>query len=477
MKEIRQLSDSLLAASRLLAPVSRKPALLAFWLTKPPGKRLLLYGGLAVYLVLAYMASQALVDRWHPPEQGTFTTSLMEALDSPLLRQLKERRRSSFRTTLATFWLVGIGLAMIWLLRELPRAIADGASRSAELMRQSAELSTTNPLLADSLSTTARKLRLEPGIETPASDPDAESSTSADASRVEAPAPVPPKPEISKTVAGPPAARPTRYIGPDRRYRIEKAIASGGAGIVYRAEDTVLGRQVALKELLEDVAADPEQAERFKQEARALALLNHPNIMPIYDLLQEKGHFWLVSELLTGGTLGDRIAAGTPMETRECIRVVRGIAVGLAFAHDQGFVHRDIKPANILFAADGSFRITDFGIAKHQSLGVKTSHGLVLGSPGYMSPEQAAGQPVDTRSDLYSLGVTLWQMLTSRLPFEGEPSAVMSQHITQEPAPPSLLNEKVGPGLDRVVMTLLAKRPDDRFQSATDLIDALDKLD
>lgn len=475
MSAVRQFFDSLVTATRLIAPVTRKPALMAFWLSRPPIGRLLLYVGLAIYLAITYAASQTLVDRWHPPEQGTFTTSLMQALDSPLLRELKERRQSSFWKALAAFWSVGIGLVSIWLLRELPRSVAAGETQSADLFRQSAELATTNPLLAASLTTTAKKLSLDPPHAPPASSPEVAPAARAGDADVEAPASAPPQAGLAKTVAGPPAAK-ERYIGPDRRYRIVKPIASGGAGIVYQAEDTVLGRQVALKELLEDVAADPEQAERFRQEARALALLNHPNIMPIYDLLQENGRFWLVSELLTGGTLADRVEHGAPMEPKTCIRIIRGIAAGLAFAHEQGFVHRDIKPANILFAADGSFRITDFGIAKHRALGVKTSHGLVLGSPGYMSPEQAGGKPVDLRSDLYSLGVTLWQMLTSKLPFDGEASAVMAQHITQKPEPPSLHNDQVSRDLEQVVMKLLAKRPDDRYQSAAELIETLDKL-
>jgi serine/threonine-protein kinase len=139
-------------------------------------------------------------------------------------------------------------------------------------------------------------------------------------------------------------------------------------------------------------------------------------------------------------------------------------------------VHRDVKPANILFAEDGSFRITDFGIAKHQALGIKTSHGLILGSPGYMSPEQAAGESVDARSDIYSLGIVLFQMLTSELPFSGDVSAVMAQHITR-PAPlPSEVDASIGEGLDALVAKMLAKKPEDRYQSAAELIAALDAL-
>ena len=238
----------------------------------------------------------------------------------------------------------------------------------------------------------------------------------------------------------------------------------------------MLGRRVALKKLLEDLATEHAQWERFQAEAQALALLNHENILPVYDLLEQGGRFWLVMELLTGGTLAERIKRRRGLPVGESLAIARGIAAGLAYAHRRGFVHRDIKPANILFADDGSFRITDFGIAKHRASGIHTSQGLVLGSPAYMSPEQASGQPVDARSDLYSLGITLFQMLTATLPFKGDARAVMMQQITQPPPPPSSLQPALGADLDALVMALLEKDPKDRIQTADELIAALDRL-
>ena len=325
---------------------------------------------------------------------------------------------------LSVFWVIGLSIALIILVLDLPRSIKASDQLSIEIKKD------------DAAGTSGK---------------------------------------IVKTRAITNINKKVRFVGPDQRYRIDKALASGGAGIVYQAEDTVLGRKVALKELLEEVASDEEQAERFKSEARALALVNHPSILPIYDLLEESGRFWLVMELLTGGTLKDKIK-GSALDFAQSIEIIKGIASGLETAHQKGFVHRDIKPENILFTEDGSFRITDFGIAKHQSTGIKTSHGLILGSPGFMSPEQAAGEAVDARSDIYSLGITMFQMLTGELPFQGDVSSVMAQHITKPPPLPSSINASIGEDLDEVVLKMLAKKPEARFQSMAELTGALAKL-
>ena len=428
MNVISRHCKTLVTAAKPLPLVVKKPQLLKLWLLKPARARIFLFIGLLVYLVLSSHASQAIVDAWHPLDQGSLKTGVMELLNSPILRKLQNLREVRYWQLLSLFWIVGISIAAIILLLDLPRSIGKGEGLSTQSIPQ--------PEVAQ---------------DTRAGD------------------------DIAKTQQLDAAENKTRFVGQNQRYRIDKAIASGGAGIVYRAEDTTLGRKVALKELLEDVATDAEQSQRFKSEARALAMLNHPQILPIYDLLEDSGHFWLVMELLNGGTLNDKIRAGALDQARS-IEITSGIASGLECAHQQGFVHRDIKPANILFASDGSFRITDFGIAKHGASGIKTSHGLILGSPGYMSPEQAAGEAVDARSDIYSLGITTFQMLTGELPFQGDVSSVMAQHITQEPPLPSSIDTSIAEDLDRVVLKMLAKKPETRFQSMAELIDALGNL-
>lgn len=283
--------------------------------------------------------------------------------------------------------------------------------------------------------------------------------------------------DLAKTYVGEsPIADGPRFVGDKQRYRIDKSLASGGAGIVYCALDTTLNRQVALKELFDDVAQDPEQAARFKIEAQALAAFNHPNIVPVYDMFEECGHFWLVMELLTGGDLSTRIKKEGIIDTQSSLKLIRGIASGLHYAHLEGFVHRDIKPENILFAADGGFRLTDFGIAKTQESNIKTQQGIILGSPGYMSPEQASGEALDLRSDIYSLGITLYQMVTGKIPFEGETSQVLIKHITQPPESPRLRNPEITHDVDNLIMKMLEKSADKRFKDCQELIMAIDKI-
>lgn len=273
----------------------------------------------------------------------------------------------------------------------------------------------------------------------------------------------------------PTAATGDRFIGTGQRYRLHGMVAKGGMGEVHLAFDQRLQRQVAAKMLADNLLEDAEQLHRFNQEALALAKLSHPNIVSVLDLFEDRGQFWFIMELLPGGDLSERIRDGA-MEEKEALRIIRSIADGLAYAHDKGIIHRDIKPANILFSDTMTAKLTDFGIAKLASSDVVTQLGLALGSPSYMSPEQAAGQPVDARSDLYALGVTLYQMVTGVLPFRGETTAIMSQHITQPPPPPTSVNASLSPASESLILTLMAKDPASRFSSARALCEAIDQI-
>ncbi|MCC7517407.1 MAG: serine/threonine protein kinase [Pseudomonadales bacterium] len=269
------------------------------------------------------------------------------------------------------------------------------------------------------------------------------------------------------------------YIGANRRYRIDRFLASGGMGSVHKGFDTLLQRDVAIKELDVNVSQDPQQTERFHQEALALAGLTHPHIVQIYDLVIENNRFWMVMELLPGGDL-DRYLEDKKPSVKVATNIIRAVAEGLAFAHNKGIIHRDIKPMNILFNADGIPKLVDFGIAKlvqSTQSNVHTSDGLSLGSPTYMSPEQAAGsKQVDKRTDIYALGITFYKMLTGDAPFTGDVAAVMAQHITQAPQPPVAHNAAISELLNNIVLKMLAKKPEDRFQSLEEFIAALDAL-
>ena len=255
-------------------------------------------------------------------------------------------------------------------------------------------------------------------------------------------------------------------------YRIISLLGRGGMADVYRAEDERLGREVALKAVPPEFARDPERVERFEREVRAAARLTHPNIVTVYEFGQGAGQHFYTMALMPGGDLKARIRAhpgGLP--PAEARAVTAAMARALDYAHRQGFVHRDVKPENILFGEDGVAQLTDFGIARAMSSGTRmTATGMSIGSPHYMSPEQARGQAVDGRSDLYSLGVVLYEMLTGRVPFDAADTFAVAYSHINDPAPE--LPRKLArwqPVVDR----LLAKSPDDRYGSGGELAEDL----
>jgi Tol biopolymer transport system component len=274
-------------------------------------------------------------------------------------------------------------------------------------------------------------------------------------------------------------------VGP---YDVTAPLGAGGMGEVYRARDTRLSRDVAIKVLPAALAADTDRLQRFEQEARAAGLLNHPNILQIHDIGTHEGAPYVVSELLEGETLRDRIG-GTPLPTRKAIDFATQIAMGLSAAHDKGIVHRDLKPENVFVTRDGRVKILDFGLAKLTGGEVLaeaetrtravpgTDAGTVLGTVGYMSPEQVRAQAVDHRSDLFSFGSVLYEMLSGKRAFRGA-SAVETMNAILKEDPPELTesNRNLPPALERIVGHCLEKNPEERFQSARDIAFDLEQL-
>ena len=262
----------------------------------------------------------------------------------------------------------------------------------------------------------------------------------------------------------------------DGRYRIMRKLGAGGMADVYLAEDQELGRRVAIKILNDRHANDDQFIERFRREAKNAAALNHPNIVSIYDRGNAEDTYYIAMEFLDGRSLKELIVGRGAAPINVAIEYARQILSALRFAHRHGIVHRDIKPHNVLVDGEGRVKVTDFGIAR-AGTSQMTETGSIVGTAQYLSPEQARGGEVDPRSDLYSLGVVLHELLTGKTPFDGEtPVEIAMKHLSTPPKPPSKLRPDIPPELDKVVLRALAKSPDDRYQSADEMEADLERV-
>jgi serine/threonine protein kinase/beta-lactam-binding protein with PASTA domain len=259
------------------------------------------------------------------------------------------------------------------------------------------------------------------------------------------------------------------------RYEIDLHIARGGMAEVYRARDRLLGRPVALKVLFPELSVDRSFVERFRREAQAAANLSHPNIVPVFDWGEDAGAYYIVMEFVDGQPLSAILRSSGPLPPERSVPIATDVASALAYAHRRGVVHRDVKPGNILITEDSTVKVTDFGIARAVNADDSlTQTGAVMGTATYFSPEQAQGIGVDGRSDIYSLGVVMFEMATGRPPFTGEsPVAIASKHVRELPPLPHEINPQIPPQLERIIMKAMAKLPEDRYQSASELQEEL----
>lgn len=256
------------------------------------------------------------------------------------------------------------------------------------------------------------------------------------------------------------------------RYQIRRVLGRGAMGVVYEGVDPKLNRPVAIKTILKSQLSDPEMAAeyqvRFEREAQAVARLNHPHIVGVFDFGEENNVAYIVMELIRGEELKAYFDKGTQFAVKDVVRMTGELLDALGYAHEQGIVHRDVKPANVMLDAQMRVKLTDFGVARLSDTGSDgTQAGTMVGTPSYMSPEQAMGNPVGTRSDIFAVGIVLYQLLTMKRPFVGDGHwAVQRQIIQDDPVPPSVQNPALDPVFDAIVFRALAKNPEERYPYA-----------
>src|SRR6202051_3858891 len=306
------------------------------------------------------------------------------------------------------------------------------------------------------------------------------SDVSATMRLIPVPPPSAPPPPVPVMVTTPPPIPGERYIG---KYLIKGELGRGGMGAVYLAEQPGLGREVAIKELIQSAATDPIALKRFLQEAQVMARTSHPNLVQVHDLELTGDTNYIVLEFVRGKSLRDWLNRGA-IPPPQVFAVMHGVLQALDYAHKHAIVHRDMKPENVLLSEDGMVKVADFGIARLTDDtgvgGTRTKTGTTVGAPQYMSPEQVASSKVDGRSDLYSAGIMFYELVAGEPPFTASesdgPFTLMAKHVQAPPKPPSLHRPGLDPGLEEAILKSISKRPEDRFQTGQEFDDVISRL-
>jgi hypothetical protein len=445
---------------RLVPVLKRKPKVLRHWLFSAHKEQIIIIALLALLpLAILPVLDQLLSKIFSPVTRKVLFGLINREQENPYLHGIQ----------ITSHWLLWIGtvlLAVYLYLRHLPAAM-DYAGNIARQKEQLADqLLTSNPSESILLYNAARDWSC---------DEDAESQitsklqqlnatmSQANSASTTTTAPVTPDGTVILTAEQQGAEDKKAAIA--ERYQIKKQLGAGAMGIVYQAEDLKLNRDVAIKQLGPSLANDAQLLARFRQEALALARLSHPNIVQVYDFIEWNDLSLIVMEFVEGDELDTWLSNAKPLTVSVATKLAMQMADALGYAHERGVVHRDFKPANVLISNEGKIKITDFGIAKLARSSMRTQMNTVMGSPAYMSPEQAGGDSIDHRTDIYALGIVLYQMLGGKPPFVGDIKSVIAQQLTKIPLSLSSFRSDIPPALDSVVQTMLAKQPADRYQS------------
>jgi hypothetical protein len=444
MGQLAQRARAVTPSAPILA---RKPAIALHSLLCARAAQLVLIGAtLAMLFVIGPLVASS-VEKAMPENRALF--GLVKKRDS---------RAQQIQSVINwTFWVATGGTVLLLWWLHIPAAIEQAGARARRKEEKGDRLKDERP--QESLACYRQALAL-------ASDAEVEARLGgkiAGLVRRLLPEASPAETGAAGTVAGTRVSKSRvaagRFADTQSRYEIRAELGAGNKGVVFDATDHVLDRRVALKQLPAWLAREADFVVRFQQEARALARLSHPHIVQVYDFFEAHGRLFMVLEHVAGGDLACKIEREQALDVATAAGLGVKMAGALGYAHYQGVVHRDFKPANVLLTEAGSPKVTDFGLAKIARSSTLTQDGAVLGSPLYMSPEQAAGRPADARSDIYALGITMYQLLTGRTPFCGDTAEVLAQHITQAPPPPRTFEPGIPPSLDRLISDMLAKDP------------------
>jgi tRNA A-37 threonylcarbamoyl transferase component Bud32 len=456
----RKITTQLRDSVRLVPVLKRKPQILRYWLFSARKEQIIIIALLILLPFVILPALDVVLSR-------IFSPVTIESLFGLVTREVENPHlHVSELITHWSLWSMAIMFTLYLFLRRIPAAL----ERATQIAREKEQL-------ADQLanSNASESILLYSAALAWSSDRETESQITSKLQELNT--------RLSQgnhaaTVAETPAsADGTVMMTSDAqestskkaliadRYQIKQQLGVGAMGIVYQAGDLKLNRDVALKQLAPNLATDQQLLARFRQEALALARLSHPNIVQVYDFIEWNGLSLIVMEFVDGHELESRLGHGKALKISEAVRLAMQMADALGYAHDRGVVHRDFKPANVLISCNGEVKITDFGIAKLAASSVHTQMNTVMGTPAYMSPEQANGEQTDQRTDIYALGVVLYQLLAGKRPFEGDMKSIIAQHLSKMPPGLAEVRRDVPPALDAVVQKMLAKKAADRYQS------------
>jgi hypothetical protein len=454
-----------------LPALCRKPSLLLHVLKSATLVHAVAFASVLIMIFVAPSLTRGVASVFHSRPKGPMS----------LVGKQTPQAKATGHGLLTAMW-IGTGCAWLLLLwLHIPRAMADAAKRSGRSERKADALRRERPGASVLLYQSALALAADPRdeedllakIRLALSESGGPERTVIGGSE---PPRVPLWRRAGRALAKPFRAEPEFVVGKGGRYQLDKPLGQGGMGTVYVGVDTKLGRKVAIKGLPEGPAQGQDFIARFHQEAKALAALCHPGIVQVYDLVAEHGRVWIVLEYVEGGDLAAHLRQSGPLGIAEAARLGQLCAEALHHAHQRGVVHRDFKPANVLLGAGGIPKITDFGLARLLGTDGLTQTGTILGSAPYMSPEQARGLPADERADVYSLGITIYEMTAGVTPFTGDPASVLAQHLTQPPPPLAEKCPEAPAELSELLNRMLVKDPLARLADLNEVCAVLQPL-